>query len=58
MYMTNAPEGEADEPAGRPLFALDPATGLALGVAVAATLVMGVIPTYFLDFAERATLLF
>jgi NADH-quinone oxidoreductase subunit N len=58
MYMTNAPEGEAEEPAGRRLFALDPATGLALGVAVAATLVMGVIPTYFLDFAERATLLF
>jgi NADH-quinone oxidoreductase subunit N len=60
MYMTNAPEGEADavDAGGRRLFALDPATGVALGVAVAATLVMGVIPTYFLDFAKRATLLF
>ena len=59
MYMTNAPEGEeAEDAGGRRLFEIDPATALALGVAVAATLVMGVLPTYFLDFAERATLLF
>jgi NADH-quinone oxidoreductase subunit N len=60
MYMTNAPEGEVEgeDAGGRRPFTLDPATALALGVAVAATLVMGVLPTYFLDFAERATLLF
>jgi len=60
MYMTNAPEGEVDaeEAGGRRPFALDPSTAVALGVAVAATVVMGVLPSYFLDFAERATLLF
>jgi NADH-quinone oxidoreductase subunit N len=63
MYMTSPPEGAeaADDAAGaggaRP-FALDPATGLALGLAVVATLVMGVAPGYFLDLARRATLLF
>ncbi|HYH52415.1 MAG TPA: NADH-quinone oxidoreductase subunit N [Acidimicrobiia bacterium] len=60
MYMTNPPEGELEgtDAGGRRIFALDPATGVALGLAVVATLVMGVLPTYFLDFAERATLLF
>ncbi|HEY0398715.1 MAG TPA: NADH-quinone oxidoreductase subunit N [Acidimicrobiia bacterium] len=63
MYMTNPPEGSevADAAAdgiGRRPFALDPATGLALGIAVFATLVMGVLPGYFLDLASRATLLF
>jgi NADH-quinone oxidoreductase subunit N len=60
MYMANPPEGEVDgdEPGGRRVFEVDPATGLALGLAVVATVVMGVVPTYFLDFAERATLLF
>jgi NADH-quinone oxidoreductase subunit N len=68
MYMTNAPAGseEADaaaagdaaDGAGRRPFALDPATALALGIAVAATIVMGILPGYFLDLASRATLLF
>ena len=40
------------------VFALDPATGLALGVAVLATVVMGVLPGAFIDFARHATLLF
>jgi hypothetical protein len=53
MYMSDPPEGEA-----RPSFRLDPATGLALGVAVLATLVMGVLPGAFIDFARHATLLF
>ena len=60
MYMANPAEGqpeEADSP-GRRLCDLDPATALALGVAVVATVVMGVVPGYFLDFADRATLLF
>jgi NADH-quinone oxidoreductase subunit N len=59
MYMTNAPEGEVEgADAARRIFALDPATATALALAVAATVVMGVLPSYFLDFAERATLLF
>jgi NADH-quinone oxidoreductase subunit N len=63
MYMTNPPEGSevadaAGDEVGRRPFALDPATGLALGIAVFATLVMGVLPGYFLDLASRATLLF
>ncbi|HET9770846.1 MAG TPA: proton-conducting transporter membrane subunit, partial [Acidimicrobiia bacterium] len=65
MYMTNAPEGvvdtgdlaDGDTPGRRP-FALDPATAVALGVAVAATVVMGVLPGTFIDFARDATLLF
>jgi NADH-quinone oxidoreductase subunit N len=59
MYMTNAPEGAevGDEP-GRRVYALDPATGLALGLAVVATVVMGVLPGGFLNFAESAKLLF
>ena len=43
----------AAETAGRRAFALDPATALALGIAVAATVVMGVLPGYFLDLASR-----
>jgi NADH-quinone oxidoreductase subunit N len=39
-------------------YRLDPATALALGVAVLATLVMGVVPGAFIDFARHATLLF
>jgi NADH-quinone oxidoreductase subunit N len=63
MYMTDPPEGSeaadaAGDGMGRRPFALDPATGLALGIAVFATLVMGVLPGYFLDLASRATLLF
>ena len=61
MYMSDPPEGAAGpEPAGelRRPFQLDPATGLALGVAVLATLVMGVLPGAFIDFARHATLLF
>jgi NADH-quinone oxidoreductase subunit N len=59
MYMSDPPEGEAEvsEGSGRP-FELDPATALALGVAVAATVVMGVLPGAFIDFARDATLLF
>jgi len=51
MYMSDAPEETAT-------FQLDPATGLALGVAVLATLVMGIVPGAFIDFAQHATLLF
>ncbi len=60
MYMTEAPEGQVEtaETPGRRPFELDPATGLALGVAVAATVVMGVLPGVFIDFARDATLLF
>jgi NADH-quinone oxidoreductase subunit N len=61
MYMSEPTEA-AVEPAvaggGPRLFALDPATGLALGVAVLATVVMGVVPGAFIDFARHATLLF
>jgi NADH-quinone oxidoreductase subunit N len=60
MYMSDAPEGQVDLPdtPGRRPFELDPATGLALGVAVLATVVMGVLPGVFIDFARDATLLF
>jgi NADH:ubiquinone oxidoreductase subunit 2 (subunit N) len=58
MYMTNAPEGSEDsdaaaETAGRRPFALDPATALALGIAVAATIVMGIFPGSFLELPAR-----
>ena len=61
MYMADPAEvasgaGPAEEPARR--FRFDPATGLALGVALAATLVMGVLPGSFLEFARHAGLLF
>ena len=55
MYMSDPPDEGTD---GGPAFQLDPATGLALGVAVLATLVMGVVPGVFIDFAQHATLLF
>ena len=60
MYMSDPPEGAAGAAADEPrrAFQLDPATGLALGVAVLATLVMGVLPGVFIDFAQHATLLF
>jgi NADH-quinone oxidoreductase subunit N len=68
MYMSSPAEVEAagladaavaatDGSDGRP-FALDPATGLALAVAVVATLVMGILPGGFINFAESAKLLF
>jgi NADH-quinone oxidoreductase subunit N len=56
MYMSGDAEAEA-EPEERPLV-LDPSTGLALGVAIAATLVMGILPGGFINFAESAKLLF
>jgi NADH:ubiquinone oxidoreductase subunit 2 (subunit N) len=60
MYMSDTPDGAADVVAdgARRTFQLDPATGLALGVAVLATVVMGVLPGVFIDFARHATLLF
>jgi NADH:ubiquinone oxidoreductase subunit 2 (subunit N) len=62
MYMSGPPEADAegataDAPDTRP-FDVDPATGFALGLAVVATIVMGVIPGGFLNFAESAKLLF
>ncbi|HEY4409869.1 MAG TPA: NADH-quinone oxidoreductase subunit N [Acidimicrobiia bacterium] len=58
MYMSDPPEGTAPAGDGLRAFTLDPATGLALGVAVLATVVMGVLPGAFIDFARHATLLF
>jgi NADH-quinone oxidoreductase subunit N len=60
MYMSGPVEStlEVATDGGHRPFALDPATGLALGVAVFATLVMGVLPGVFIDFARHATLLF
>ena len=52
MYMT--PEGEG-VPTGRP--AIPFGAGAALGVAVAFTLVFGILPSSVLDFARHATLL-
>jgi NADH-quinone oxidoreductase subunit N len=58
MYMSgDLDPATADAEDTRP-FALDPATALALGLAVAATVVMGIIPGGFLNFAESAKLLF
>ena len=54
MYMT-APD---DEPEGVAAFDLDPATGVALAVAVAATVLFGVLPGAVIDLARHATLLF
>ena len=56
MYMSGEPDpATADDTL--PL-AVDPSTGVALGLAVVATIVMGVIPGGFLNFAESAKLLF
>ena len=54
MYMT-AP---ADEEAAAPAFDLDPSTGFVLALAGIATVVLGVVPGAFIDFARDATLLF
>jgi NADH-quinone oxidoreductase subunit N len=61
MYMSGDAEpatADAGDAADARPFELDPATGLALGLAVAATVVMGIIPGGFLNFAESAKLLF
>jgi NADH-quinone oxidoreductase subunit N len=58
MYMSGDTEPAAADAEDTRPFALDPATGLALGLAVAATVVMGVLPGGFLNFAESAKLLF
>jgi NADH-quinone oxidoreductase subunit N len=58
MYMTNPPEGSEAADAARRPFEIDRATGLAIGIAVLATVVMGVLPSAFIDFARHATLLF
>jgi NADH-quinone oxidoreductase subunit N len=60
MYMSGPADTDpaaADTVDTRP-FDVDPATGFALGLAVVATVVMGVIPGSFLNFAESAKLLF
>jgi NADH-quinone oxidoreductase subunit N len=60
MYMSGPADTDAataDTEDARP-FDVDPATGFALGLAVVATIVMGVIPGGFLNFAESAKLLF
>jgi NADH-quinone oxidoreductase subunit N len=60
MYMSGPADSEpatADTPDTRP-FDVDPATGVALGLAVLATIVMGILPGGFLNFAESAKLLF
>jgi NADH-quinone oxidoreductase subunit N len=58
MYMSGDTEPAPAEAADTRPFDLDPATGVALGLAVAATVVMGIIPGGFLNFAESAKLLF
>ena len=59
MYMSGDADADDDRRRRRRRpFALDPATGLALGLAVLATVVMGVVPGGFLNFAESAKLLF
>lgn len=56
VYM--APDTEASEhPDARPTL-LDVRSGLALGLAAVVTLAMGLAPNVFLDWADRATLLF
>ncbi len=58
MYMSGDADPEPIDAEDTRPFALDPSTGTALGLAVAATVVMGVIPGSFLNFAESAKLLF
>ncbi|MGH8999053.1 MAG: NADH-quinone oxidoreductase subunit N [Acidimicrobiia bacterium] len=59
MYMTAddaaGDSADAEAPGG---LALDPPTGVALALACFATLLMGVLPQVFIDFARDATLLF
>ena len=64
MYMTapaddpdTADAGDGAE--GRPgALQVDPATGLAVAISIAATVVLGVLPGAVIDFARQATLLF
>jgi NADH-quinone oxidoreductase subunit N len=59
MYMSTPVEGaDVGADGTSRALTLDPATGVALGVAVLATVVMGVLPGAFIDFARHATLLF
>jgi NADH-quinone oxidoreductase subunit N len=58
MYMSGDAEPATIDAEDTRALALDPSTGTALGVAVVATVVMGVIPGGFLNFAESAKLLF
>jgi NADH-quinone oxidoreductase subunit N len=52
MYMSGDPDSEP------PRLRVDASTGLVLGIAAAFTVVLGVIPASFLDFAKHAHLLF
>ena len=56
-YMSSA-EGDGETAAVGGGLRVDLGSGIALGVAVAVTLAMGILPNVFLDFADRATLLF
>jgi NADH-quinone oxidoreductase subunit N len=59
MYMSGPADDAADgDEADSTAFRLDLYNGAALGVACVATLVMGVFPSAFIDFARDATLLF
>jgi NADH-quinone oxidoreductase subunit N len=58
MYMSGDAEPAPTDAEDMGAFTLDPSTGTALGLAVAATVVMGVVPGGFLNFAESAKLLF
>ena len=58
MYMSGPADTDPTDTVDARPFDVDPATGFALGLAVVATVVMGVIPGGFLNFAERAKLLF
>jgi NADH-quinone oxidoreductase subunit N len=58
MYMSGDAEPATIDAEDNRSLALDPSTGTALGLAVVATVVMGVIPGGFLNFAESAKLLF
>jgi NADH-quinone oxidoreductase subunit N len=58
MYMSGDADPETPETADARPLAIDPATGLALGFAIVATLVMGILPSGFINFAESAKLLF
>jgi NADH-quinone oxidoreductase subunit N len=50
--------GRADGAGRAGTITLDPATGLAVGIAVVATVVLGVLPGAVISFARHATLLF
>ena len=57
MYMT-APTDEAEGAEAPSAFDLDPSTAFAVALACVATVVLGVLPGAFIDFARDATLLF